>query len=85
MGQSSVNFEFTERNLSTVTVFGCSLEYRMLGEQRKILHGCIFSDELRHRVFAATHMMEAFFAHERIIEIMKNMDFYFILATVAGI
>ncbi len=82
VGESSINFEHTERNLRTVTVFGCSLEYHMVGAQRKNLHGCIFSDELRHTACAATHMMETFFAQERIVEIMKKWNCLFILVIV---
>lgn len=74
VGHHRVESEAQIQELTTVTIFAVTLEYRLPEEEKKITHCIVLSNELMHSSFHACRYIEAALSHSKIKTIIEQLS-----------
>lgn len=75
VGHKQKETEATWRNLSLVTVFAVTFEYKLPGQDKNvIIHNAVFCNDLVHSSFSACRYIDTVVNSERISSLLKSLD-----------
>ena len=73
VGHKRIESEVTQRNLTSVTVFACTLESKLPGSEKRIDHVVVHSPELSHSSFHACRYILLAVSESKICNILKQI------------